>query len=108
MPSELPSGFKTREEYNEYMRKYNQRYRRRKKTEAAKKQKELLDNFKKIASKVTELQARPDPIAQILSNAHTADIMSTVQGKPVKIENVSGEINRIFEAENKDEQKTKT
>ena len=33
----LPSGFKTREEYNKYMQKYNQRYRERKKAEATKK-----------------------------------------------------------------------
>jgi len=31
LSSELPSGFKNREEYNEYMRKYNREYRERKK-----------------------------------------------------------------------------
>jgi len=34
LSSELPSGFKNREEYNKYMRKYNQEYRERLKQKA--------------------------------------------------------------------------
>ena len=33
MSAPLPTGFKTREEYNEYMKKYNKGYRERKKNE---------------------------------------------------------------------------
>jgi hypothetical protein len=33
MTSKLPSGFKTRKEYNDYMRKYNRDYRERKRKE---------------------------------------------------------------------------
>ena len=47
MSSELPSGFKTREEYNEYMRKYNQRYRKQKRAKSELVPDTLTENFEK-------------------------------------------------------------
>ena len=37
----IPSGFKSREEYNAYMKKYNKKYRARKKAELREKIREL-------------------------------------------------------------------
>lgn len=46
MSSKLPSGFKNREEYNEYMKRYKRKYRVRKRAERADRLKEL-DSLRK-------------------------------------------------------------
>jgi len=47
----IPSGFKNREEYNEYMRKYNREYRKRKKEEFQRLHAEL-ERYKQLFGKI--------------------------------------------------------
>jgi vacuolar-type H+-ATPase catalytic subunit A/Vma1 len=52
MTEPIPSGFKTREEYNDYMKKYNRGYRTRRKAE----RELLVENIKKILAEKDEMQ----------------------------------------------------
>jgi len=69
LSSELPSGFKNREEYNEYMRKYNREYRERKKEEFfdrhVKNVRELCETKKNLAEALSVIQEALSVIHQI-------------------------------------------
>jgi len=50
LSSELPSGFKNREEYNKYMREYLREYRKRKKNDPNVLRKQIIKLQKKLES----------------------------------------------------------
>jgi hypothetical protein len=60
MNSKLPSGFKSRKEYNEYMKNYNRGYRQRKKTEET--------HHKLLLSHLKEIIAERDRLRELVKN----------------------------------------